>query len=275
MGRLEHLKQSLPQNIKDNDFDGVQFVVLNYGAEKETDEWIKKNFQSEIASGRLKYASFPGPQFFNVGHAKNMAHRLSDGDILCNVDADQFIGKDFAGILSYTFDTADQEYKRIYMRHSRTEMIKNYVDAGEARGKIALKKDDFIRSRGYNEKRPASHGDDGEFAVRLFTRHGLRQKDIPLKRADFIDHDNAARIKNLPDNEKQTMHRYFQDLESKQAKTIDKIIHSARNLSERVSKNLIRKPVNVLGFGCGEVYINFADTPTLLAQNPIKHGCVR
>ena len=91
-GRLEHLKQTLPANIEAcKGYPNTEFVILDYDSRDGLEQWIKDNFQEEIKSGLVRYAKLDGATDFKMAHAKNMVHRLATGDVLCNVDADNFL----------------------------------------------------------------------------------------------------------------------------------------------------------------------------------------
>jgi len=57
MDRLSDLKQTLPQNIKDNsDYPNIEFVVLDYNSKKDDiGGWIKSEMMEYIDSGKLVY----------------------------------------------------------------------------------------------------------------------------------------------------------------------------------------------------------------------------
>src|ERR1041385_4064662 len=76
MGRLHHLRQTLPRNLKSNARLPVQFVVLDYNSRDGLGDWIRSSVEAEIKAGRLLYARTTAPRFFNMAHAKNIAHRL-------------------------------------------------------------------------------------------------------------------------------------------------------------------------------------------------------
>jgi hypothetical protein len=190
MGRLDHLKKTLPANLKSCENDpNVQFVVLNYGGEAPTEQWIKETFPDELASGKLKYVSYPAAKHFNMPHAKNMAHRCADGDVLCNLDADQFIGDGFSELLRESFTRSGN----IFMRHSPVALSAAHKEDG-ASGKLALTREAFYRLRGYDESFTAS-GDDRDLHARLIT-HGYAFRDIPVELVHGIAHTDTMRIEN-------------------------------------------------------------------------------
>src|SRR5688572_15135597 len=104
MGRLHHLKETLPRNLEDNkDCPELEFVVLDYNSPDSTGAWLHETYPDLIHSGRLKYFRTTEPKYFHMAHSKHVAHRLATGDIVCNVDADNFTGPGFASKLAEMF----------------------------------------------------------------------------------------------------------------------------------------------------------------------------
>jgi len=93
MNRLHHVKQTLETSILANrPYKNVEFVLLDYNSKDGLGQWVKNKMMKDIESGILNYYQMtnPKPRYFNVPHAKNIAHKLGTGDILCNLDADNF-----------------------------------------------------------------------------------------------------------------------------------------------------------------------------------------
>jgi|JI6StandDraft_1071083.scaffolds.fasta_scaffold02906_13 hypothetical protein len=97
MGRLSDLATTLPKNILDNaDYPELEFVVLDYNSSDNLGTWIGSEMRHEIESGRLIYARTNEPTVYSMTHSRNMAFRVATGEIVCNVDADNFTGVGFA-----------------------------------------------------------------------------------------------------------------------------------------------------------------------------------
>ncbi len=274
MGRLEHLKQTLPKNIADNrDCEGVQFVVLNYGGEAETENWIKDNFQSEIADGTLKYISYPAAQHFNMAHAKNMAHRHADGNIVCNLDADQFTGKSFAHFLIDEMGVTPKLSKKVYMRHDPIDIVRFSPQQQSALGKIALHKADFDAVRGYDESIVGWGDEDRNFCARLTAQRFLRPIPIETEYAQGILHSDEMRLENYsPEAQEASRARLSRNDNTKS--TWVRIAGKGARFGRDIINAVRHAPMNVSGFGEGEVTINFSDIPTSLPSPPIKHSAL-
>src|SRR4051794_24309230 len=96
MNRLGHLRETLPRNLIAATGRGpVEFVVLDYNSSDGLAEWTADVLGSHLASGLVRYYRTPRPARFHMSHAKNVAHQLAVGDVVCNLDADNILGSGF------------------------------------------------------------------------------------------------------------------------------------------------------------------------------------
>lgn len=102
MNRLFHLKQTYLKNILDNsDYPNVEFVLIDYNSKDGLSDWARSNLKKYIDQGKVNYFKTSEPSYFHASKAKNLAHKLATGEILCNLDGDNFTGKDFAFYINY------------------------------------------------------------------------------------------------------------------------------------------------------------------------------
>jgi hypothetical protein len=197
-GRLHHLKRTLPQNLRDN--PQAEFVVLDYSSEDGLKEWILSDpvTVEAMRDGRLIYARHPDAPHFRMAHAKNMAHRLATGDIVCNLDADNFTGRDFDRYLASRMGDKPQE-TIVYPHYG---FLKNLpIERAGFCGRIAMSRDNFLEIGGYDEQFSHWGGDDHNIIARSLA-HGLRPRPIEEARhLAIIAHDHAEREKNLEHRE--------------------------------------------------------------------------
>jgi len=184
MNRIEHLQRTLPQNFKDNaDYPNIEFVILDYNSTDGLEQWMKKNFTKW--QEKVVYYKTLQPQNYARSHSRNMAFRLATGDILCNLDADNFAGKNFAGFINQIFSSNCE----VYLAAQKD----NLQDIG---GKICFKKSDFENIRGYDEEIINFGFEDNDFKNRL-TKSGLIPKYFNHdKFTKVIMHNDVYRIKN-------------------------------------------------------------------------------
>lgn len=203
MGRAHHLKETLPQNILDNPPTArmdVEFVVLNYNSKDDLHEWITTNpeMKRHIESGRIRYGKTTDPEFFHMSHAKNMAHRMATGDVLCNLDADNFTGTGFARYLKNTFE----HDSNIILNPSHHVAKLFSPDDRGFYGRIAISKENFMSLHGYDETF-SGWGDEDCDLMQRAKGFGLKHLRIDtLKYMKIIKHSNAERVENMFSGEK-------------------------------------------------------------------------
>ncbi|MGB8192332.1 MAG: glycosyltransferase, partial [Chitinophagaceae bacterium] len=102
--RLEYVRQTLPVNIRENAaYENVEFVLLDYNSPDGLEEWVKSEMKQHIESGILKYYKTTEPDHFKMSHSKNMALKLGSGDIITQLDADNYAGFKYAHWLNQVF----------------------------------------------------------------------------------------------------------------------------------------------------------------------------
>lgn len=190
MGRLHHLSLTLPMNIiNTGSYPDREFIILNYGSKDGMDEWARNNLIPWIDKGIVKYYKTESPEYFNAAHAKNIAHRQATGDILCNVDADNFLLEGFAELLIN------------YHTKSKCVVASPSVDAfgtpGSC-GKISVIKEHFYSVNGYDENWSIGWGwDDVNFRYRVRMQNNLQYHEVHPKWCRAIGHTNEERGKNF------------------------------------------------------------------------------
>ncbi|WP_147676340.1 glycosyltransferase [Algibacter pacificus] len=187
MNRLHHLKETLPKNIKDNlDYENIEFVVLNYNSTDGMDAWIKTEMKEFLDIGVLKYYHTEEPKNFHMTHSKNVAAKLGTGDILCNVDADNFTGSGFADYINTVFKN-DQD---IFLAVNKNMTQKDCF------GRICIIKEDFLILRGYDEQMNGYGFDDYDLwnRLELLGRKFKYIEDNSYLKA--LTHTDSERIEN-------------------------------------------------------------------------------
>lgn len=194
MNRLLHLKETLPINIKDNsDYDNLEFIILDYNSKDGLKEWIQLNMAPLILSGRVVYYKTEYPSFFHRSHSRNMAFRLANGDILCNIDADNYTGNGFASYINKQF----QGRRRIVLTsidfHKKK---KNYHPPSDTYGRIGFRREDFYAIEGYDENMVTHGFQDYDFVNRLELAGSRRVFIDDLRYLTAISHSNEDRLSN-------------------------------------------------------------------------------
>lgn len=194
MNRLHHLANTLANNLKVASTVDSEIVLLDYGSTDGLNEWIQNNWpelQKFALSGRFKYVHTSEPKYFFAAHAKNVAHRAATGDILCNLDADNFLVQGYPEFLLDSFS----EDSQIIIPSSPTDPEGNSGTCG----KIAVTKESFYRVNGYDESQNQGWGwDDTNFQFRARMHNNLRIVPCSVAFNKAIPHSNDERVVNYP-----------------------------------------------------------------------------
>jgi hypothetical protein len=167
MGRLYNLKETLPKNIEDNkDYPNLEFVILDYNSNDGLGEWIKNNMMEHIESGRLVYYRTEEPKYFDMSHSRNIAFKVSTGDIVNNLDADNYTdNKDFTPKYSWA------SYLNMMANQCNDKAL--FTKGKQLRhGRIGFFKKDFMALGGYDEGLKG-YGFDDEDLVKRSERLGF------------------------------------------------------------------------------------------------------
>lgn len=181
MNRLHHLRETLPHNLESRRHHVQhEFVVLDYNSTDGLEDWIKSH-----RDGKLTYYKTTEPSCYKRSHSRNMAMKLATGDVICNLDADNFLGDGFVDYIEKVFSDDNQ----IFL--SPHNNAKNDVF-----GKLCFKKSDFMHLRGYDEQIECYGFEDNDLKARL---EELELKMLTYENVDFqqaIGHSELERIEN-------------------------------------------------------------------------------
>jgi hypothetical protein len=175
-------------------YERAKFIVLDYGSRDNLLSYLKTSYAEEIESGRLVVYSLLSPLGpFRMAHAKNMAHRLGmieGGEILVNLDADNFTGEGFAHYIAQQFAADDDVFLW-------SEMIQGVLPRG-IHGRIAVTARAFLNSGGYDEKYDTWGPDDKDFNARL-RRLGYSPRKIDRRFLEKgVNHNDRMRFREYP-----------------------------------------------------------------------------
>jgi len=191
--RYQHLAETLPRNLADNNLPNTKFVVVDYNSGDDMERRIEADHAADIASGKLVYYKYYRRHPFRMAHAKNLAHRLGimeGGDILVNLDADNYTGFNFDRYVQARFENIPDVFLW-------ANMIKGVLPKGIS-GRIACSKDAFILAGGYDEKYETYSPDDKDFKARLI-RLGFSPAEIDPFYLNAIKHNDKMRFKEYPE----------------------------------------------------------------------------
>lgn len=190
MNRIHHIKKTLPRNISDNlKYPNIEFILLDYNSNDGLFEWVNLELKEHIDSGVLKIYKTEEPLFFDRSHSRNVVFKLATGDVICNVDADNYIGNGFASFVNNEFSTKKDIYlvadtkKRLYF-------LRN------AFGRFCVRKEDLMKIGGLDEEMKSYGSETVDFYERIELSG---KKEIIIKNTNFlkaISHGDEERISN-------------------------------------------------------------------------------
>lgn len=184
MNRINHLKETLLENIENNiSYKNLEFILLDYNSSDGLEDWVKIGLKKYIDNGVLKYYKTSEPTSFHRSHSRNVAMKLGTGNILCNLDADNFLGKDFAHYINYHFSFSDA----IFLCSGNSD---------GSYGRVSVKKKDFLEIRGYDEKMSGWGFEDDDLYQRLENLGREKRVFYDKKFTQFIDHEIEESFSN-------------------------------------------------------------------------------
>lgn len=159
MNRTDDLKKTLVQNINDNkEYPNIEFVVLNYNSSDDMHSFMTSSeIKYLIKMGIVKYYITKYPRHYSMSHSRNVAFKNSTGQIVTNVDADNYTGKGFADFLNKLADICPE--KAFFAKGKRM-----------MHGRVGMYKSDFISIGGYNEQLKGYGFDDHDLMIRAMNQ---------------------------------------------------------------------------------------------------------
>jgi hypothetical protein len=204
-GRLWQLEQTYIKNIEMAiaEYPNVEFILLDYRSPDGLEEWAKKNLMAYVDKGIVKYFKLYDDLPWHASKSRNMAHRVASGDVLCNLDADNFLEEGYTSRLS------------MYIGPKMASRIGGNKSLG---GRIALYKGDFYDVGGYDESlAPMGHLDNdidkrlamAGVAVSLWEAKILPVSNTDEQRAEFcgMSYEECCKISQKKMNENSFMKR--------------------------------------------------------------------
>jgi predicted glycosyltransferase involved in capsule biosynthesis len=144
MNRTNYLKKTLLKNLIDNKNSKVEFILVNFNSVDGLENYINNNneIKKYLVTKQLKYFNYEKLKYWHSSIAKNIAHNYASGNILVNLDCDNFIGENGGDFIINYFK---QLGNNIILSQS-----KEIFGSGTA-GRISILKNNFKKLGGYNE----------------------------------------------------------------------------------------------------------------------------
>lgn len=195
--RINHFKETFPQNISENLAEGIDFLILDYNSNDGLQEWVFENYSTLMQCNIVHYYRTDEPSEFSHSHSKNIAFKLADGDIVCNVDADNFIGPKFHKYLEEIFDSKANCFICSTSRTFNSLGKNNWITgSSDLLGRIAIRKKDFLEVGGYDETFAGYGFEDSDLINRLEMKGLERVVLTDSKFLKVIKHNDSLRLSN-------------------------------------------------------------------------------
>lgn len=196
MNRTHHLKQTILKNISDNDrYENLEFILLDYNSQDDMEGWVNDSLSDHIKSGKVVYYKTFEPLSFKHSHSKNLAFKLANNEILCSVNADHYIGENFAHYVNECFAN---DSKIVLTPIPKLYYVKDKdYPPGDVWGLVCVHKNDFIITRGFDERMVNYGNEDIDFINRL---EMLNLKRVAVERSflsGYIEHSDVERHESI------------------------------------------------------------------------------
>jgi hypothetical protein len=233
MNRFFHLQKTFLKNIHDNEkYPHVEFVLVNYNSQDGLHTWAQKTLPPYIEKGIVNYYHTTTPEHFHASIAKNLAHKVANGKIVCNLDADNFTGKDFAFYLNYKMQALGE---------SALLHVKKAPYWG-TEGRIVLMKKDFMTLGGYDESfGPIGHQDHD--LIDRAKAYGLQYENIQIE--NFLHYLSNTTIEKSNNCSEEYVNYY------------DFCDDNRKRSHENLARNILH--ANPDGWGSTPLYKNFSN----------------
>lgn len=169
--RFRQIKRTLPRNLKDNynHKSIIDFVLIDFNSSDGLKEWILTNFKKELKLKYLKYFYTNELVHWHASIAKNTAHLYASGEILVNLDCDNYTGRNGGYFLLNCFN--NYPYPIVIHQFSGDPYDGSY-------GRISVRRDDFYKIGGYNERFAPMGYQDADLITRLVNSCNVRYKRV-------------------------------------------------------------------------------------------------
>lgn len=159
LNRFSQIKKTLGTNLHDNaDLkDDIEFILMDFNT-PNLKNWVFENFKVELEYGYLKYFFSTELETWHCSVAKNTAHKYANGEILVNLDSDNYTGENGAKHILDIFHNSSKDV--LLHQWSGHPTDGSY-------GRISYKKEHFCDVGGYNQKLLPVGMDDIDIIVRI------------------------------------------------------------------------------------------------------------
>ena len=211
MGRLEHLKQTLPLQQHPD----CESIVVDWSCPDNCGDWVEENYP-DVRVVRIK-----GEQYYHRSKARNAGLQVATGQYICNADADLLIQPRFFNLLNnlnpnyyitriplYLF--INKQSGRCHTRRSNddNELYHEWDDNSEkasSTGFMIFPKQSFRYDERFDHT--LSGGEDLDMRIKLLIEANLGERWIDKGFIDTISHSNDLRTEHIIEKDFMTSRR--------------------------------------------------------------------
>jgi glycosyltransferase involved in cell wall biosynthesis len=187
MGRLEHLKQSLPTMVAQG---ANEVIVVDYSCPEGTGGFVQNEFPS------VRVVSVPGEAHFSNWKARNAGAAAANSDLLVFVDADTLLAE---GAIDWLSDNLPARAYGFFLTTASRAFNQSgpRLAANQLKGFQVIPAPAFRRAGGYDEVLEGyAAGADTDLEERLVMMGLVRHALDPSIIHSVIQHDAASRTQN-------------------------------------------------------------------------------
>jgi predicted glycosyltransferase involved in capsule biosynthesis len=170
MNRFWQIKDTLIKNLEDNyeDSEFIEFILVDFNSTDGLNKFIIENLKKYFKDGYLKYYFTNKFDNWNAPITRNTTHIIANGDILVNLDADNYTG--YRGG-KFILDNFKNNERKIFIHQGQ-----GIFGKGNS-GRICYYKEDFLKLGGYNEDfMPMGYLDSD--LINRFVAYGFKRINI-------------------------------------------------------------------------------------------------
>jgi hypothetical protein len=189
MNRTHHLKKTYLQNIQccvNTDAKcQLEFILLNFNSSDDIDDYIKSNNDFNEYDINFRCIRNSSAKYFDMSRTKNILGKYATGDILCWIDADNFIYDNFVNFIHTSFSDNNEIIMSVAYSQYTSGMC----------GRVVCTKSHFQKIGGYDESMKGWGYEEIDFTTRS-VKCGVSNINIPTKYMGKLNHTDDERLKN-------------------------------------------------------------------------------
>lgn len=164
--RTDFLKQTIFRNLEVAEKRNADFTLVNYGSEDNLNDFVKKHLKKYVQNNIIQYYYYEANEWC-ASKAKNVSHYMATGNVLFNLDCDNFISIELYDKLIELFTEIPDSCVKNSKNPSSNFWVGNQEYIGDGTGgRICLSRKKFLKLGGYDETLEVMGHQDNDLANR-------------------------------------------------------------------------------------------------------------